>query len=74
MLLTNIRKLAIAGAVIVVPRELYNIPPCFAFLTSAVSFYGGLAIKEHFLSKEMQVTPEADHKVKERANRARIVQ
>ncbi|EJT51548.1 hypothetical protein A1Q2_02745 [Trichosporon asahii var. asahii CBS 8904] len=58
MLLTNIRKLAIAGAVIVVP----------------LSFYGGLAIKEHFLSKEMEVTPEADHKVKERANRARIVQ
>lgn len=39
-----------------------------------MSFYGGLAIKEHYLAGELDKVPDSKDLVSERAVKARIVQ
>ncbi|BEJ14391.1 hypothetical protein CspHIS471_0401580 [Cutaneotrichosporon sp. HIS471] len=58
MRLSHANKILLGSCVVVVP----------------LSFYGGLAIKEHYLAGELDKVPESKDLVSERAVKARIVQ
>ncbi|KLT38322.1 hypothetical protein CC85DRAFT_38720 [Cutaneotrichosporon oleaginosum] len=58
MRLSQANKILLGSCLVVVP----------------LSFYGGLAIKEHYLAGELDKVPESKDLVSERAVKARIVQ
>lgn len=58
MRLSQVNKILLGSCIVVVP----------------LSFYGGLAIKEYYLSKELEKVDDSRPPPHERAMRARIVQ
>ncbi|GMK58633.1 hypothetical protein CspeluHIS016_0600750 [Cutaneotrichosporon spelunceum] len=58
MRLSHANKILLGSCIVVVP----------------LSFYGGLALKEHYLAGELDKVPESSELVSQRAVKARIVQ
>lgn len=78
MRLSQVNKILLGSCIVVVPRTFISFVqasltplPCLIF---SVSFYGGLAIKEYYLSKELEKVDDSRPPPHERAMRARIVQ
>lgn len=78
MRLSQVNKILLGSCIVVVPRAFISFAcasltplPCLMF---SVSFYGGLAIKEYYLSKELGKVDDSRPPPHERAMRARIVQ
>ena len=78
MRLLQANKILLASCVVVVPCKSCSKMPLTStaslaeFSHSSVSFYGGLALKEYFLEKEL---PKVERdEIKYRADRARIAQ